>query len=92
MGDGLCCVTLPLQSLSHELSCATAAAQVPLLIHPCLLTPGPLSRCDFPCKQSKLQADRVLQQLRRDVRAGLQALDDQLYAPAFIRIRNRFCV
>lgn len=32
----------------------------------------------------------MLQQLRRDVRAGLQALDDQLYAPAFIRIKQPF--
>jgi hypothetical protein len=31
----------------------------------------------------------VLQQLRRDVRAGLQALDDQLYAPAFFHLHSQ---
>ena len=33
-------------------------------------------------EQGRLQADRVLQQLRRDVRGAVQALDDQLYVPA----------
>lgn len=43
------------QSLSHELACATAMSQ------------------------GRLQADRALQQLRRDVRALAQALDEQLF-------------
>jgi hypothetical protein len=33
--------------------------------------------------QGKLQTDRVLQQLRRDVRAAVLALDDQLCVATF---------